>query len=159
MEGFSATSKAQRFFAACAARDPEDTPVVPFYRSLYETGCRCGFKAAPRCGFLPAQVAGKEPPDYQTSSPRLPDFQLEVAIVADEFEVGAVGRDEARAVCADGESDQDIEVKLAELVRLEALVGVDFREEPAGFEPVFFCRREKGMALFKSLDYMPIHGC
>ena len=72
---FSAACKAQRFFAACAARDPEGTPVVPFYRALYETGCRRGFKAALRRGFLPAQVAGKEPPDYQTPSPRLPDFK------------------------------------------------------------------------------------
>jgi hypothetical protein len=60
---------------------------------------------------------------------------------------------------ADGESDQDIEVKIAELVGLESLVGVDFREEPAGFQPVLFCRGEKGVVLFKSLDYAPIEGC
>jgi hypothetical protein len=110
-----------------------------------------GFEDVPGCGFLAARRAGKE-------APRLPDFKLEIPVFANQFEAGAVGCDEACAVRAGGESDQDIEVEFAELARLEALVSVDFRQEPAGFQPVLFCRREKGLALFKGEDYLPIDG-
>ena len=56
----------------------------------------------------------------------LPDFQLEAAVFADELEVGAVGRDEAGAVGADGQGDQHIEVEIAEFARSKPLWALIF---------------------------------
>lgn len=82
----------------------------------------------------------------------LPDFQLEAAVFADELEVGAVGRDEAGAVGADGEGDQHVEVEIAELARFEASFGIDFCEELAGLEPVVGCGGEGGVVSFEGFE-------
>ena len=82
----------------------------------------------------------------------LPDFQLEVAVFTDELEVGAIGRDEAGAVGANGQGDQHIEVEIAEFARLEAFMGVDFCKEPAGLKPVAGCGREGGIVSLERFD-------
>jgi len=52
----------------------------------------------------------------------LPDFEFEGAVFSDEFEVGAIGSDEACAVGAGGEGDEHVEVEVAELAAFEAVV-------------------------------------
>jgi hypothetical protein len=56
----------------------------------------------------------------------LRDIKFEIAVMADQFEVGAVRGDEPGSMGADGESDQNIEVEIAELVGLETFVSLQF---------------------------------
>jgi len=74
----------------------------------------------------------------------LPDFQFKSAVAADEFEVGAVGGDEARSVGSGGQGDEDVEVEVAELVGLEALIGANFCQYVAGLQPVVLCWGQDG---------------
>jgi hypothetical protein len=49
-----------------------------------------------------------------------PHFQLEIPIFADQFKIGAVGRDQARAVGAGGQGNEHVEVQVAELMGFES---------------------------------------
>jgi len=74
-------------------------------------------------------------PSPQDLAP-LPDLQLETAILANHLEVGAVADDQRCAVGAGGQRNQQIEVQIAQLGRLEALVCSDRGKNLTRFYPV-----------------------
>ena len=77
----------------------------------------------------------------------LPDFQFKSAVAADEFEVGAVGGDEARSVGSGGQGDEDVEVEVAELVCLKAMIFAHFAQKLSRFNPVLLSWSENLLVL------------
>ena len=61
---------------------------------------------------------------------------------------------------AGGEGDQDVEVQIAQLVRLESLVVMDSCEDLPGLKPVVLGGSEDWPALFNCPDKLPVRfGC
>jgi len=66
----------------------------------------------------------------------LPNLQFEAAILANHLEVGAVAGDQRCAMGAGGQSNQHIEVQIAQFGRLKALVCPDRGKSLTRFNPV-----------------------
>lgn len=56
----------------------------------------------------------------------LPDFQIKIPVLANQFKISAVRSDEFRSVTPRSQSDQYIEVKIAQFARLVAPFCLDF---------------------------------
>jgi Protein of unknown function DUF262 len=96
--------------------------------------------------------------ESRSGAARLPGFQLEIPIIADQFEVVTIGSDQPRPMRPGRQRNQHIEVQIAELVRLKALVGSDLRQDLPGFQPAFLCWRQNRSALFNRLHKLPLRG-
>jgi len=69
-----------------------------------------------------------------------PNLKLHLAVAIDQLGVGAVGRDEAGAVGAGGEGDENIGVQVTEFMRLEASIRADFGQYLARLRLILFRR-------------------
>ena len=59
----------------------------------------------------------------------LPDFQIEIPVLANQLKIPAIRGDKLRAASARGKRNQHIEVKLAQLARLVAPFRLDFGQD------------------------------
>lgn len=95
-------------------------------------------------------------PEVDPEVGSLPYLKLEFSIASDHFKVGAIGRNQPGAVRPRGKGDEDVEMHIAELVRRELLVCVDFPQYLAGLQPVFFCRSQDGMVPLEGQQEFPL---
>ena len=58
----------------------------------------------------------------RTPANRLPDFKLKVPVAANQLEIGSVGGNQARTTRSRSERNEDIEMEVAKLVRLKAVI-------------------------------------
>ncbi len=82
----------------------------------------------------------------------LPNFELELAVAVDRFEIVATGGDEASSVRARGEGDEYVEVQVSEFLRGIGVLGTYFFQNLARFEPISFGRRQNRIVLAKGSE-------
>ena len=88
----------------------------------------------------------------------LPDFQVKLAMAVDQLKICPAGRNQARSVRAGGESDQDIEVQVAEVVRLEAMIGTNVSQNFSRLEPVLLRRGQDRVVSSQGVEEFLLSG-
>src|SRR5271165_3304758 len=73
-----------------------------------------------------------------------PYFELELAMVVDQLEIGAVGGDEAGTVRPRCQGDEHIEMQVAQVLSGESFIGTNLRKQLSRFQPVPHRRRKNG---------------
>lgn len=74
--------------------------------------------------------------------PALPNFQFDLAITIDQFEILPICSDETGAMRASGESDENVGMKVAQFSRRKAVIGTNTEEYLARFQPILLRRSQ-----------------
>src|SRR5271157_6430461 len=84
-----------------------------------------------------------------------PYFQLEFAMAVDQFEIGAVGSDEACAMRSRSQGNKHIEMQVAQFLRVKSAVRADLRQQLSRLQPIPCGRRKNGMIALQGAEKFP----
>jgi hypothetical protein len=93
---------------------------------------------------------------HVTLDRRSPHFEMELAISVDHFKIRSIGRNQAGAVGAGGEGDEDVEVKIAQLGGCKTAIGANAGQDLTRFEPIVFRWSEDRMTSRQNSEKFPI---
>src|ERR1035437_8604678 len=86
-----------------------------------------------------------------------PNLQLEIPVLVNQLEVGAIRSDEFGPVASRGQRDQYIEVKIAQLARFESLFFAHLRKQHTRLQPIVSGWSQYGVVLFECMQNVPVN--
>ncbi len=86
----------------------------------------------------------------------LPQFEMKSAVAVDQLKIGAVGSDQPSSVRPRRERDEHIKMQVAQLVRREPFIRVNFSQYLARFQPILFRGGQDGMIPLQRPQEFPL---
>jgi hypothetical protein len=86
----------------------------------------------------------------------LPNFQIDLAISADQLKICPISRDQARTVRAGGESDENVKMQVAPLSWREAAIGTNSGQYLTRFQPILLRRSQDRVGFLQSQEKLAI---